>query len=179
MKANLRTHTIQYGSGTTVNIRAVPRSRLSDLNRLLLEIQAIWAEHDYSVGDAIADPQCWETLQKVAAMIPDADSGNIGFDLDKLESDYPQLQELFFAQQFGFAQKTGVTDKGQPIDYRAFDPLQFRPCVLHALHAVRMDGPKKQMQIQNLQEELFGPHDEKSSEENPSPQTTFPSEQAA
>lgn len=64
-----------------------------------VELQSYWIEYVFSVGDVAGNDYCWETMSKIAFLLPQKDNPAVsGFKLDALSNDYEQLEKLFFCQ---------------------------------------------------------------------------------
>ena len=120
---------------STEKIRPVSRAKLPILLRLLIEIQAIWIEEEFSVGDAIAREDCWDLISQVWILLPLATSNKATLTPDSLEllsSDYEQLSNLFF----------GNVADAYDGNISEFDLRKFEGCALLKLHEV---SPRKKL----------------------------------
>ncbi|MBD1871936.1 hypothetical protein H6F75_00430 [Nodosilinea sp. FACHB-131] len=118
-----------------VTIRPVPRSQLSLLSQKLLELQSLWIEEEFSTGDTLAREDAWALVKALWGMLPIAATPEACLSpasLDKLASDYEQLQQIFFGDPTAAWQGSMAT----------FDLDAFQGCALWRLHEVT---PRKKL----------------------------------
>jgi len=151
-----------------VIIRPVPRCNLAQLSKLLVELQAIWIEEEFSTGDTLAREDAWEKVKQAWVMLPTAASASVTLSsgaLDAIADDYEQLGLLFL----GDASKAWKGLDGNEGDVATFQLDNFQGCKLWELHEVF--PRKKLLNAYQLAQER--------SPAEPSPPTTSPSKRRA
>jgi hypothetical protein len=152
----------------TVTIRPVPRCNLAQLSKLLVELQAIWIEEEFSTGDTLAREDAWTKVQQIWGMLPTAASASATLGsaaLDTLADDYEQLGLLFL----GDPSKAWQGIEGGEGSLATFNLDAFHGCKLWALHEV---SPRKKLLAADQLRREKRPTE-------PSPQTTSRSKRAA
>lgn len=75
------------------------QGKLRQVRELLVELQSIWIEKQFSVGDAIGSDRGWELATKILSLLPVKGSPGVSFtDWDAIASDYQLLEKLFFCE---------------------------------------------------------------------------------
>jgi hypothetical protein len=124
----------------TVTVRPVPRCNLAQLSKLLIELQAIWIEEEFSTGDTLARDDAWELVRQIWVLLPTAASANVTLGsaaLDAIADDYEQLGLLFLGDPSKAWE--GVGSQG---DVATFNLDAFQGCKLWWLHEV---SPRKKL----------------------------------
>lgn len=87
----------------TALIRGVPFADLETFSTLIVELQALWVAHDYSLGDLLLSPAKGKFLdlaQKIANLHPRLDTpGAKGWAVEPLLDDLDQLEGLYLLQR--------------------------------------------------------------------------------
>lgn len=170
----MKTLNIRIGDDL-VTIRPVPRSHLSIFSQKLLELQSLWIEEEFSTGDTLAREDAWALVRSIWGMLPIATTPQACLaegELDKLASDYEQLQQLFFGDPTAAWQGPLAT----------FDLDAFQGCELWRLHEV---NPRKKLiaaeesRKARLRQENSPPQTSPSSPQETSKVTSLPTSSTA
>ena len=135
----MRTLDVQLPNDSKRTIAPVPRSRLGHFSKLLIELQSIWVEEEFSTGDAIARDDVCNLMKEIWALLPCASDRGATYSADDIDTlldngDYEQLGALFFGNSnSAYTKSTGT-----------FDLQAFQGAELWKLHEVQ---PRKKLQM--------------------------------
>lgn len=83
----------------TISLLCPPRSTIKVIRGAFVELQSLWVEYGFSTADLIADDRAWQMMGNIANLFPRKENPAIlGFDLEPLQTDMPQLEELFLTR---------------------------------------------------------------------------------
>lgn len=123
--------TLKFGTVELLPASANPaQGKLRQVRELLVELQSIWIEKQFSVGDTIGSDRGWELATKILSLLPVKGSPGVSFtDWEAIASDYQLLEQIFFCQAIRVERTEQIHNWGLKFYMDDFDG-----CLLTRMH---------------------------------------------